>query len=118
MPTRSGRGTASVPRRRSASAPIANPAAFRALLERPAHGPFVLPASARLAVFAPWGASPVEILASIGAPVERVVTGVPMNEGARSVIGEAERGTVATPGRSFEIQVEVTPMEWRTIARG
>jgi hypothetical protein len=107
-PTRTYRGQQSAP----------SVGGFSTLLAQPARGAFVMPADAVLALYAAGGYSAYEMV-TLTAPdgSVRTINSPGMNPGARSVInGVVSAGTRVEPGYGLDVQVQVAPLEWRTIA--
>lgn len=94
---------------------------FSALLATPARGAFVMPASAVLALYAGGGYGSAYPLATLTAPdgTVRTIASPGLNVGGRTAInGVVTAGTRVEPGGGLDVQVQVAPLEWRTIAQG
>lgn len=93
---------------------------FSALLAAPARGAFVMPANAVLAIKADGGYSAYEMV-TLTAPdgSVRTIDSPGMNPGARSVInGVVTKGTRVEARGGLDVQIEVSPLTWATIACG
>ena len=101
------------------STPLAG-SAFRALLEAPSKGPFVMPASAVLVIYAARGYNSTTPLATLTDPDGNVreIASPGLNERGRTAIsGMIAKGTRVEAGYGLEVQVSTGFCEWTTIAR-
>jgi hypothetical protein len=101
--------------------PAVTAGGFSELLANPARGAFVMPANAVLALYAGGGYGSAYPLAVLTAPdgVVRTIASPGLNVGGRTAItGVVTNGTRVEAGGGLDVQVQVAPFEWRTIAHG
>lgn len=119
---RSGFGLSATPSRSRRTEESAPEGSFAPLIANPAQGSsFVMPARARLYVYAPDGHFAGRPGARITMPdgSSDVLMTRQMNPGERTVLGQThfDRGTVVTPAAGLLVQIRVGH-EWHTIASG
>jgi hypothetical protein len=112
--------SATTPRAHRTEETVSADGSFAALIAEPAKGSFVMPARARLYVYAPQGHFGERPSARITMPdgSSDVLITRRMDPGERTVLGQThfERGTVVTPAAGLLVQIRLGS-EWMTIAR-